>query len=292
MAREVNTIWNYCNDLGQQVFRREGRFLSGFDFNRYTTGASPEFDLVGSSTIDEVGQQYAAKRRAAQKVKLRWRKSFGRRRSLGWVPFKARAAKWLPDANAVHFAGIDFAVWDSYGLDGYAFRAGSFVEDARGRWYFCVQVAVEPESGHEGETVGMDLGLKQLAVTSDGDQLEHGHWYRQTQEAVGRASRARKKRARLRPARQGKEPAARRIAQVESAHRRSMRPDRHRRRQAIRCRQDETRQIGLRQRLDHAAHDAQVQERARRHRVQGGLRTQFDPDLFVLRDHSRQQSEG
>ena len=194
MAREVNTIWNYCNDLGQQVFRREGRFLSGFDFNRYTTGASPEFDLVGSSTIDEVGQQYAAKRRAAQKVKLRWRKSFGRRRSLGWVPFKARAAKWLPDANAVHFAGIDFAVWDSYGLDGYAFRAGSFVEDARGRWYFCVQVAVEPESGHEGETVGMDLGLKQLAVTSDGDQLEHGHWYRQTQEAVGRASRARKKR--------------------------------------------------------------------------------------------------
>ena len=38
MAREVNTVWNYCNDLGQQVFRREGRFLTGFDFNRYTTG--------------------------------------------------------------------------------------------------------------------------------------------------------------------------------------------------------------------------------------------------------------
>ena len=191
MAREVNTVWNYCNDLGQQVFRREGRFLTGFDFNRYTTGASAEFDLIGSSTIDEVGQQYAAKRRETRKVKLRWRKSFGTKRSLGWVSFKARAAKWREDA--VRFAGIDFRVWDSYDLGDYVFRAGAFVEDARGRWYFCVQVAGELQAAHPGEAVGIDLGLKDIAVTSAGDRLEHGRWYRHTQDAVGRAARARKK---------------------------------------------------------------------------------------------------
>jgi putative transposase len=31
-AREVNTVFNYCNDLSVKVFERERRFLSGFDF--------------------------------------------------------------------------------------------------------------------------------------------------------------------------------------------------------------------------------------------------------------------
>ena len=50
----------------------------------------------------------------------------------------------------------------------------------------------------------------------------------------------------------------------------TVRRGRDRRRQAVRCRQDEARQVGLRQRLDHAARGAQVQERARRHSVHGG----------------------
>ena len=88
--------------------------------------------------------------------------------------------------------GIDFLVWDSYGLGDYEFRAGAFAEDARGRWYFCVQVEARPATGHDGVGVGVDLGLKDIAVTSDGDRLEHGRWYRCTQEAVGCAARARK----------------------------------------------------------------------------------------------------
>ena len=191
MAFEVNTVWNACNAHQIEVFRREGRFFSGFDFAPFVRGASQEFDLIGSSTIDEIAAEYAAKRRAARKCRLRWRRSGGKRRSLGWVPFKSRATRWT--GGAVRFAGLDFGVWDSYGLGDYAFRAGAFVEDARGRWYFCVQVAVAPGSGHAGNAVGIDLGLKDIAVTSDGDRLEHGRWYRRTQDAVGRAARAGKK---------------------------------------------------------------------------------------------------
>ena len=44
--------------------------------------------------------------------------------------------------SAIRFAGIDFRVWDSYGLADYAIRAGAFVEDARRRWYFTVAVAL------------------------------------------------------------------------------------------------------------------------------------------------------
>lgn len=193
MAREVNAVWNACNAHQAEVFRREGRFLSGYDFAPFVCGASVEFELIGSSTIDEIRDQYAAKRRAAGKVRLCWRRSGGRRRSLGWVPFKSRAAKWT--GEAVRFAGLEFAVWDSYGLADRVFRAGAFVEDARGRWYFCVQVPVDlpvasPERTH---AEGVDLSLKDIAVTSIGDRLEHGRWYRRAQNAVGRAARARKK---------------------------------------------------------------------------------------------------
>src|SRR5260221_5411573 len=32
LAREVNTVFNYCNELSVKVFERERRFLSGFWF--------------------------------------------------------------------------------------------------------------------------------------------------------------------------------------------------------------------------------------------------------------------
>ena len=191
MAREVNTVWNACNAHQLEVFRREGRFLSGFDFAPFVRGASAEFDLIGSSTIDEIRDQYAAKRRAAGKVRLRWRPQrrpspFPRLGSVqepgGEVDWRGRPFRWasLPRLGLLR-------PWT------HGFRAGAFVEDACGHWYFCVQVAVECAPGHAGVAVGVDLGLKDVAVTSDGDRLEHCRWYRRTQAAVGRAARARKK---------------------------------------------------------------------------------------------------
>ena len=106
MAFEVNQVWNACNAHQIEVLKREGRFLSGFDFAPFVRAASVEFDYIGSTTIDEVSQEYAAKRKAAKKPRLCWRKSGGKRRSLGWVPFKARGAKWK--GGAIRFAGIDF----------------------------------------------------------------------------------------------------------------------------------------------------------------------------------------
>ena len=204
MAHEVNQVWNYCNDLQVQVYKRERRFLSGFDFSPYTRGASQEFEHIGSATIQEVSEVYAAKRRAARKVKLQWRSAKRkRRRSLGWVPFKVRSLKWKE--GELQFAGYRFRVRDSYGLGHYQFRAGAFVEDARGRWYCAVQVAVEPKPvriqrirktglfGSCGPAIGVDLGLKQTAVCSDGVKLAAGRHYRRTQGAIGKAQRANKR---------------------------------------------------------------------------------------------------
>ena len=190
MATETNQVWNYCNELSERMARERGKWMSGFDFSPYTVGASKEFEHIGSSTIQEVAEQFAVKRRAARRVRLRWRKSFGERRSLGWVPFKARAAKWKH--GQVVFAGRHFNVWDSYGLSGFEFKAGCFCEDARGRWYFCATVIVEPTPNEGRDWIGIDLGLKTAATCSDGTVLESRE-YRDIEGMLAIAQRARKK---------------------------------------------------------------------------------------------------
>ena len=69
-------------------------------------------------------------------------------------------------------------------------KGGAFVEDARGHWYACfhVEVAADTHSGI-GE-VGIDLGLKSLAVTSDGDKHEAPQFFRASAEKLATAQRA------------------------------------------------------------------------------------------------------
>ena len=191
MAVETNTVRNFANELSHRMSTERGRWMTGYDFDPYVNGAGKEFEHIGSSTIQEVCQQYAVKRRTAKRAKLRWRKSFGDRRSLGWVPFKARAAKWKN--GQVVFAGQHFKVWDSYGLSRYAFRAGCFCEDARGRWYFCAAVEVPVVTSMGQGAVGIDLGLEATATCSDGQALD-GRVGARYAAKLARAQRARRKR--------------------------------------------------------------------------------------------------
>ena len=192
MAREVSTVWNYCNQASRDHWRKNRRHLTGFDLNALCTGSSSAFALIGDSTIQEVGQHYASKRKASGRSRLRWRVSDRTRRSysLGWIPFKSRAAAIKNDA--VRFAGHSFHVWDSYGLSSYAFRAGCFAEDACGRWYFSINVHVDTKPDTEGQPVGIDMGLREAAVASNGLRCS-SHWYRRLEEKIAIAQRARHK---------------------------------------------------------------------------------------------------
>jgi hypothetical protein len=94
LAREVNTVFNYCNDLSVKVFERERRFLSGFDFWPFLKGVTR-----------------------------------GARRSLGWIPFKVRTIRYR--GGQIYLAGRWLSLWDSYGLGSFELRAGNFSEDSR-----------------------------------------------------------------------------------------------------------------------------------------------------------------
>ncbi len=191
MAHSVNFAWNYVNELSSRSIHERGVFLSAYDIQKYTNGAAKELGLH-SHTVQEVGREYTIRRQQFRKTRLAWRKSRGVRRSLGWVPFKSGAAKWKN--GQVTFNGQHFKVWDSFGLSQYTFRAGNFNEDARGRWYFnvVVEVEVQPSSGQGA--VGIDLGLKDVAICSNGEKLENGRFYRSLENKLAAAQRARNKR--------------------------------------------------------------------------------------------------
>ncbi len=177
-AVEVNEVFNYCNETSLKAATRtdlKRMWMSGFDLCNLTAGATQYFDKIGADTIQAVCTHYAQKRRAAGRLKLRWRVSQGVRRSLGWVPFKAASLK--RKRVRLRFAGKCFRVFERERLDGVTWQGGCFAQDAVGDWWLCLPVRMEAEQTMAPEEeVGIDLGLKDIAVTSEGDRLVAGRW--------------------------------------------------------------------------------------------------------------------
>src|SRR5690554_6915026 len=190
MARSVNFVWNFVNELSQRSIKERGVFLSAFDMHPYTKGADKELGLH-SQTLQCIAGEYVTRRKQFKKVRLNWRKSGGVRRSLGWIPVNTGAAQWRN--GQVYHNGHYFKVWDSYGLNQYKFRSASFNEDARGRWYFNVVVDMEVEPSKGQDRIGIDLGLTDTATCSDGTKLEAGRFYRGLEEKLAVAQRAKNK---------------------------------------------------------------------------------------------------
>lgn len=194
LSREVNTVWNYCNDLQIRVFERERKFLTGFEFWPYLKGCTRGETALSLpiQTVQETAEQYARSRRQHKRVRLAWRKSKGARRSLGWLPFKVRTIKYAH--GQVYYAGKWLSVWDSWGLREHELRAGSFSEDSRGRWYLNVTVNVNRPMmvRVDGGAIGLDLGLKDLAALSDGSKVAAERFYRDLEPALATAQRAHK----------------------------------------------------------------------------------------------------
>ena len=193
MARQVNQVFNFCNETSCRAIRERHQWLSGYDLQKLTNGFSKcEGVLIGSPTVQQVCEDYAKARRQFKKAKLRWRVSNPQssKCSLGWIPFKARSLQYK--AGQIQFAGQKFSLWDSYGLADYELRAGSFSQDTRGRWYLNVVVKVQAPPSTGTASVGIDLGLTEAAVTSTGERIE-GRFYRKLETQLGMAQRAHKK---------------------------------------------------------------------------------------------------
>ncbi len=190
-ATEVNRVYNYCNEICVHTALRTDtlrKWLTGFDLCGLTAGSSECFEHIGADTIQRICIEYAAKRTAARRLKLRWRVSRGARRSLGWIPFKAASLK--RQGRSVRFCGKTFRLFEAERLEAVKWKQGCFAQDAVGDWWLCLPVepAVEDRPAPQ-EAVGIDLGLKEVAVTSQGERLEAARFYRNLEQRIAQAQR-------------------------------------------------------------------------------------------------------
>jgi len=183
----VNTVWNFCNEVSMLALRRDKCWLSAFELINLCVGASTELGLH-SDTISEICREYVAKRVAAKKRRLKWR---SRKRSLGWIPFKARFLKI--DGDSIKYMKRRFRFWLSRPIHGIV-KTGSFTQDARGHWYVNFQCEVEDSGVPTGQTeIGIDLGLTNQLWCSDMDEpYSRENLTRQHEDALAMAQRAHK----------------------------------------------------------------------------------------------------
>jgi putative transposase len=193
-AIEVNQVWNWANATSYKAarpFAGPPVWLSGYDLDKLSAGASEYFEHIGSETIQRINAAYATRRRQFKKLKLRWRVSGGSKRSLGWIPFKAVQLKRR--GKCLRFSGKALRVFEPQlleGCEGCQWGCGCFAQDALGDWWLCLpverSVAQVPAIS---QVVGIDLGLKSTATTSDGEKLVAGQFYRDIEQKIVSAQR-------------------------------------------------------------------------------------------------------
>jgi IS605 OrfB family transposase len=185
LAGPVNFVWNYVNELSFKHLKRTGKFFSAYDLAAYTKG-SGEYLNLHSQTLQAISEVHTKSRKQFKKAKLNWRTNNpkAKRRSLGWIPFKRTAIKHLSTRQSgkkslkstiqlslAKGKKLTIDLWDSYNLALYRINTLELVQDNRGYWYACITVKEFPKIKCGTGQVGIDLGCKDSAVSSNGDVL-------------------------------------------------------------------------------------------------------------------------
>jgi putative transposase len=189
-ARAVNHVWNYCNDVQKQALKWGKQWPSNYDLQKLTAGSSKELG-ISADTINKICEQYVKSRKQHKKPHLRWRD----KKSLGWVPMRGREVRIKE--NGFLYARKTYSVWLSRKVpDGARICDGSnFSRDSQGRWFINLVIDVSASQKRTTDKmVGIDLGLKDLAVFSDGKRIEAPKFFRKTESDLATAQRANKKR--------------------------------------------------------------------------------------------------
>ena len=104
------------------------------------------------------------------------------------MPLKAASLK--RKGKSVRFCGKTLRVFEPERLEGVKWKQGHFAQDAVGDWWLSLPIEVPvDESVAPLEKVGIDLGLKEIAVTSDDARCEKSRFYRGIEQKIAQAQR-------------------------------------------------------------------------------------------------------
>ena len=198
-ARAVNYCWNFLCDTDRKAASkyRAGSAIkrpSAFDLANLCRGVTKELG-IHSDTVDAICRKFADARQACFPKTPRFRSY---KRNLDFVPFSNFKRPAKLDGGNLTVLGRTYRLWLSRPIpDGGRPKTFEFSTDARGRWYVNIQVEL-PEAGRrEGNAVGIDLGLKDLATLSTGEKIPAMRHYRAEERQLALfQSRGQKTRAR------------------------------------------------------------------------------------------------
>jgi putative transposase len=189
MARQVNVVWNYCNEMQQRLATNGKPRVTRRNLRLATNGASKILG-IHSSAICQVCIKFE---RALQRGNKGWLQYRGAK-ALGWIPFNQHVVRVLGHGK-LRFRGKVYETQHWRDIpEGAMIRAGSFNQDARGRWYINCPIRVPLRQPAPVGAVGIDLGLSTLAALSTGEHVSVHQSYRKLEERLGAAHRAKKRR--------------------------------------------------------------------------------------------------
>lgn len=190
----LNQVWNYCvsvqrkHEADWKASAPRKKWPSEYDLNEVTAGTSKDLG-THSGSINEINRLFVQSRNKKKRAP-RFRRSFGPKRSLGWVPFRQGDRKI--SGNSIRFAGKTYHWFKDRSLPNIV-KGGAFVEDSRNRWWVCLQVEVPIDQDHGAKEIGIDLGLKTLATLSTGEKVKSPMAYRCLEGKLAVAQRAKNK---------------------------------------------------------------------------------------------------
>lgn len=188
MAGSVNYVWNYLNETSAKAWKTRHKWLSAYELEKLTAGSCQMLGISGDC-ISLICQSFCNSRNKTKRCSLGWRSS---KRKLGWIPLKGRDFKQIEDS--LIYRKLKYKFWKSREIEG-KIKTGSFNQDAKGNWFINLTCEMQPEKETQStKTIGIDLGLKALATTSDGEIIENPRAYQTLEKDLAKAQRARKKR--------------------------------------------------------------------------------------------------
>lgn len=196
-AYACNQVWNWCvaqhrhYDARYRAGALRRKWQTAFDLAKQCKGVGADLGIHQQS-VQAICDQFA-KSRDQHKRCPRFRASFGLKRALGWAPFQRQSRQI--SANSVTYLGKTYQFFGSKRrpLPETA-KGGAFVEDTAGRWWVVFHVEIEHQRARITGEIGIDLGLKSLATTSDGAVIDNPRHLRAYAERLAIAQRAGNKR--------------------------------------------------------------------------------------------------
>lgn len=191
-AYAANQVWNWCVAQHRDA---QSRYRAGASRRKWPT----HFDLVKAcagvgadlgihqQSVQAVSAQFVLSRNQHKRCPA-FRSSFGQKRALGWLPFQFQSRRIGGDR--ITYRGKTYRFWTGGRPVPETAKGGAFIEDARGRWYVVFQAEVEAPKTAAESAVGIDLGLKSFATTSDGEVIDAQQTYRGHAAALATAQRA------------------------------------------------------------------------------------------------------